>query len=67
MKSFSDVREAALLILVSQLKGVTPHGTEICISCHKDTGVLASIDVRLRKNYITSQGQLCEGCAEMFC
>ncbi|HEY4496498.1 MAG TPA: hypothetical protein VJC04_04080 [Candidatus Paceibacterota bacterium] len=53
-------------MLISQLKGVTRHGTEICISCHKDTGVLASLDVRLRRHYLLGQGQLCETCAEMF-
>jgi len=66
MKIFSDAREASILMLISQLKGVTRHGTEICISCHKDTGVLASLDVRLRRHYLLGQGQLCETCAEMF-
>ncbi|KKT74341.1 MAG: hypothetical protein UW71_C0027G0007 [Parcubacteria group bacterium GW2011_GWB1_44_7] len=52
--------------LANRYKGVTPHGTEICISCGKDTGVSVDREISFRAGYIEGCGQLCEGCAQKF-
>lgn len=36
--------------------------TEKCIICGKDTGVLSSVPVKKRNNYVSGAGQLCENC-----
>ena len=40
--------------------------TEICVLCHKDTGIPKGChinDPKRKENYVEGSGQLCEGCA----
>ena len=38
------------------MKNITPAGTEVCIKCGGDTGVLATLDVSRRIGYIEGAG-----------
>lgn len=47
---------------MAQIIRLSPKGTELCVVCGEDTGILVNVPIDLLNNYREGAGQLCFNC-----